>query len=210
MKKFKATAAKLIEDIFGDRSTPMFWSWLGAIVVIFAVGGYVGSENVAFLGIAESREININFERAVEIKTIHVQTGQRVSKGDILLELNQSEIETNLRALQAQLGRINAELKLRESLSRIVSKKKVVSNVVDPLTVERAQVTKEIGLLENQKRNLFVFAEIDGIVGAVNFKKGEKVPSFTSIVTLSPENPSYVQGFVHEDRYDGRLRIIRA
>jgi hypothetical protein len=201
VKKFKETAARFIEDIFGDRSTPMFWSWVGAIAVVFAVGGYVGSENVSFLGIAESREININFERAVEIKTIHVQPGQRVSKGDILLELNQSEIETQLRTLQSQLGRINAELKLRESLSRIVSKKKVATNVVDPLIVERAQVAKEIGLLENQKRSLFVFADIDGVVGAVNFKSGEKAPEFASLMTLSPINPSYIIGYVHESAH---------
>ncbi|MEK7356987.1 MAG: efflux RND transporter periplasmic adaptor subunit, partial [Bdellovibrionota bacterium] len=181
--------------------TPMFWSWLAAIALIFLVGLYVGSETVSFLGIAESREININFERAVEIKTIHVQRGQRVAKGEILLELSQTEIESQIRTLQAQLGKIVAELKLREKLSRIVSKKKVETNVVDPLTVERAQVLKEIGVLENQKRGLFVFAEIDGIVGAVNFKAGEKAPAFASLITISPVNPTYVIGYVHESAH---------
>lgn len=198
MKNFKDAATRFIEELFGDRSTPMFWSWIGAIALVVVVGMYVGSESVSFQGIAESREININFERAVEIKVIHVQPGQKVAKGEILLELSQSEIETNLRNLKAQLVRINAELKLRENLSRIVSKKKVATNVVDPLKLEESQVVREIGLLENQKRGLFVFSEIDGIVGAVNFKVGEKAPAFAPLITISPVDPTYVVGYVHE------------
>lgn len=213
MKRMKTTVAAFLEDLFGTRGTTMLWAWLGAIVLVIAVGVYVGSDGISFLGIAESREININFERAVEIKVVHVQSGQRVAKGEVLLELDQSEIESQIRGVQAQIGKIDAELKLRESLSKIVSKKHVASNVVDPLRVEREQLVKEVGLLENQKRGLFVLSDIDGIVGSVNFKAGEKAPAFATLVTVSPINPSYVVGYVHESAHSklvegARVKII--
>ncbi|MES2966132.1 MAG: hypothetical protein V4760_19790, partial [Bdellovibrionota bacterium] len=39
------------------------------------------------------------------------------------------------------------------------------------------------------------------IVGAVNFKSGEKAPEFASLMTISPVNPSYVVGYVHESAH---------
>lgn len=63
------------------------------------------------------------------------------------------------------------------------------------------KVQKNELLLEitaESKAKKYIFAETDGIVGSVNFNKGEKAPAFSSLVTVSPEGPTYVQGFVHE------------
>ncbi|HVK60811.1 MAG TPA: hypothetical protein VM432_04640, partial [Bdellovibrionales bacterium] len=90
-----------------------------------------------------------------------------------------------------------------------------VPAVTDPLRVERSQLFREIGYLENQKRSLFVFSEIDGIVGAVNFKAGEKAPAFASLITISPVNPTYIVGYVHESAHSKlspkqRVKVISA
>ncbi|MGZ3696185.1 MAG: HlyD family efflux transporter periplasmic adaptor subunit, partial [Bdellovibrionota bacterium] len=67
-----------------------------------------------------------------------------------------------------------------------------------PLSVELRELEEERTFLERQRNNLYVFADIDGIVGSVNFKRGERAPSFASLVTISPDSPTFVQGFVNE------------
>jgi hypothetical protein len=59
----------------------------------------------------------------------------------------------------------------------------------------------ELRLLEEEKRGLFIPAQINGLIGSVNFKQGEKVSPFTPILTLHAESPSFVRGYIHEDVY---------
>lgn len=127
------------EDVIGTENTFYAWAVLFAVLGILAMGFVVSSPKVSFHGIAGSRETNVNFDYPVEIHRVLVNPGQKVHKGELLLE-------------------ITAEGKAKE----------------------------------------YIFAETDGIVGSVSFNKGEKAPPFSSLVTISPEGPTYVQGFVHE------------
>jgi hypothetical protein len=127
------------EDVIGTENTFYAWAVLLAVLGILAMGFVVSSPKVSFHGIAGSRETNVNFDYPIEIQRVLVNPGQKVQKGELLLE-------------------ITAEGKGKE----------------------------------------YIFAETDGIVGSVNFSKGEKAPAFSSLVTVSPEGPTYVQGWVHE------------
>lgn len=127
------------EDVIGSENTFYAWAVLFAVLGILAMGFVVSSPKISFHGIAGSRESNVNFDYPVEIQRVLVNPGQKVQKGDLLLE-------------------ISAEGKAKE----------------------------------------YIFAETDGIVGSVNFNKAERAPAFSSLVTISPEGPTFVQGFVHE------------
>lgn len=185
------------EDIIGTDNRFIAIIWVGALGILLGLGVYLSSERMSFMGVADSRELQINFEYPVEIKRIHVLPGQRVSKGDLLVELNQSELNGRIRAARTALGKLESEMRVREHLNAIVNKDSSIE-AGDPLAVDIVDLREEIEILESQKRNLYVFAEVDGIVGAVHFKRGEKVSAFTSLLTLSSESPSYVEGFVHE------------
>lgn len=198
MQIFKKTIQIIQEDIVGTDNRFIAMAWLACLSGLVGLGVYLSSETMSFLGVADSRELQINFEYPVEIKRIHVIPGQLVKKGDLLLELNQSELNGRIRLVRSQLGKLQAEMKVRNHLNSIVSNSSGPDSS-DPLAVDIRDLTEELEYLENQKKNLYIFAEVSGIVGGVNFKRGEKVPSFTSVVTLSPENPTYVEGFVHEN-----------
>lgn len=189
------------EDIVGTDNRVIAITWLVCLTGLVGLGFYLGSESMSFLGVADSREQQVNFEYPVEIRRVHVISGQSVKKGDLLVELSQSELNEKIRLLRSQISKLKAELNVRRRLNSIVSNggEGRESELSDPLAVDIADLSEEMDYLEAQKKNLYVFAEVDGIVGAVNFKKGEKVPAFASLVTLSPENPSYVEGFVHEN-----------
>ncbi len=127
------------EDVIGSENTFYAWAVVFAVLGILAMGFVVSSPKVSFHGIAGSRETNVNFDYPVEIHRVLVKPGQKVQKGDLILE-------------------ITAEGKSKE----------------------------------------YVFAETGGIVGSVNYGKGERAPAFASLATISPEGPTYVQGWVHE------------
>lgn len=127
------------EEVIGTENTLYAVVVLLACVGILAMGFIVSSPSISFHGIAGSRDTNVNFDYPVEIQRVHVNPGQKVHKGELMLEV-----------------------------------------------------------LVEGKGKQYVFAETDGVVGSVNFSKKESVPAFSALVTISPENPTYVQGYVHE------------
>lgn len=207
MKAIKKLLQIIQEDVIGTGNRLIAVTWLFCLVGLVGLGFYLGSESMSFLGVADSREVQVNFEYPVEIRRTHVLPGQVVHRGDLLVELDQSELNSRIRLLRSQISKLQAEAKVREQLNLLVSNSAGGSEA-DPLNVDIHDLNEELQLLETQKRNLYVFAEVDGVVGAVNFKKGEMVPAFTSLLTLSPQNPSYVDGFVHESLHT-RLEVGR-
>lgn len=70
------------------------------------------------------------------------------------------------------------------------------------LAASPAQTKDELNLLMEEKKKLTIYAQINGIIGSVNAKEGEKVSPFTPIITLHTKSPSYVKGYIHEDVYN--------
>ena len=91
MKKLSAVFRSLLHDVIGPDNKVLLFAWILAVTVILSLGFFLSSESVVVLGVAESREYQVNFDSAVEIKQVHVQPGQIVQKGDLLVELKQSE-----------------------------------------------------------------------------------------------------------------------
>ena len=187
------------KELVGEDNKILLAGWCMAVAVILGMGLLFSSESVSILGVAESREFQVNFSNSVEIKHMHVMPGQTVKKGDLLAELSQSELELQLRTLRSRADRLAAELKLRGQISAITNETLELPSAADPLKTEWLDTKQEIILLENRLKNLFVFAEVDGTVGAVNFKDGEKAPSFAALITLHPLNPTYVNGYINEN-----------
>lgn len=156
-------------------------------------------ERIGFLGIADSKELQINFEYPVEIKRIHVIPGQNVAKGDLLLELDQSELNTKLRDVDFRINRLQSEMTLRRQIGRIIPKNtKAKEQFVDTMQSELNDLTKEKDYLIAKKKNLYVFSPASGVIGQINFKIGEKANGFATILTLANNSPTFVTGFINE------------
>ncbi len=258
----------------------LYFVIIGVLVVIVAVSFVLKGESTHFYGIAESREIVVNSDNAVEINKIQVVQGQVINEGDTLVELNQpeltmkiseithqldelkaqkladasvsrsqirqleaqqetkvNEIKTQIRQLEAQYEmnkRLASELKsinkkksgtsefqennpikikieslkrelefaLHPSQIKIESLKSGLYSSGDPTIIQVQGLESELKLLLEEKRKLVKFAQINGIIGSVNFKEGEKVSPFVPIVTLHTKSPSYIKGYIHEEVYN--------
>ncbi|WP_413291213.1 HlyD family secretion protein [Bdellovibrio sp. HCB337] len=199
MSSWKFRLRSLEQDLVGPDNRRLFLAWAVGVLLILSLGFILSSDSVSILGVAESREYQVNFDSPVTIQQVHVMPGQTVKKGDLLLELNQSDLETQLNTLKSRYDRLSAEIKLRDQISSLASDVEAMPAGADPLKTEWIDTQREIRIVEARLKNLFVFAEVQGRVGAVNFKAGEKVPSFAAIVTLLPLNPTYVNGFINEN-----------
>ncbi|WP_413294550.1 DUF3616 domain-containing protein [Bdellovibrio sp. HCB185ZH] len=188
-----------MSEVIGTENRFLLGCWSVAVFLVLILGFVLSSDPVSILGVAESREFQVNFDSPVEIKHIYVLPSQVVRKGDLLAELGQSEWDSQLRILKSRYDKLNAEMHLRQQLAGVVKDLDHLAPQADPLLVELEDTRKEISLIENRMKNLFVFAEVDGAVGAVNFKNGEKAPAFAPLITLVPLNPTYVNGYINEN-----------
>ena len=93
---------------------------LGMVAIIFAMGLYLDRDDVGFQGIAGSREANVSFENSVEINAIHVLPGESVRRGQILLELGQTDLEIRRIQIDAAIQNLRAEIAIRDQMNRAV------------------------------------------------------------------------------------------
>ena len=88
--------------------------WILAFLIIAKINMDGSRENTAFQGIAESREVIVNSENAVEIRNIHVTPGQSIEKGRLLVELERRELTLRINEISHRLE----ELKLQGGIDR--------------------------------------------------------------------------------------------
>ena len=58
---------------------------------------------VTFYGFAQNKETEISMESDVEIKDIHVTTGQKVKKGDMLLDVISSSLPMEIKKTEFKI-----------------------------------------------------------------------------------------------------------
>jgi multidrug resistance efflux pump len=253
--------------------------FLVIIVLIFTTLS-IRKEAASFSGLADTKEIIINSESAVEIKKIRIMPGQFVKQGDTIVELTSHDLDLKISEISHQLDelrtrsaahvnmtraeirqlkvqqseKVNAiksqiqpmeaqyelnkkllsglksiksndavkdekndstnpmsiqienlkkqlELSIDSSQIQVDRLRKELSFQGDPLADEIRRLDEQLKMLTEEKKKLFIVAQITGIIGAVYFKDGEKVAPFTPIMTLHMESPSFISGYIHENAY---------
>jgi len=120
----------------------LYVMWILAVLMLILSSKNEHFEKYQFFGIAESNEVNINFEKSVEIKNIYVVPGQHVSKGTLLLELDQPELALNLNEIKHQLSEYKLQQKiennsiltqLKELNAQKISKKNIIHSEIKQL-----------------------------------------------------------------------------
>ncbi|MBN1130434.1 MAG: HlyD family efflux transporter periplasmic adaptor subunit [Chitinispirillaceae bacterium] len=136
-------------------------------------------------------QYDINRKLVSELRSI--DTSDRLSVGS----------DDTANPVMIKIQQLKRELALAQDTAQIDMRrlKGELSYAGDPLAEQVKGLTKEMAMLMEEKDKLYKIAHIDGLIGAVNFKEGEKVSPFTPIVTLHTESPSYILGYIHENAY---------
>jgi multidrug resistance efflux pump len=183
----------------GDNKTLLI-AWAFAVALITLVSTIGSTSRISFFGIADSYELSVNFEYPVKIKRIHVMPGQFVEQGTLLAELNQSDIDARIREMETTLQKLQFEKNMRNEIKKLLDDSKDLPSK-GSLAMDIESTQKELELAKAQRDHLLIFAEKSGIVGGVNFKSGQTVPPFTTLLSLLSQKPDMIKAYIHENVY---------
>jgi len=83
--------------------------WFCGVAAIVLVSRGNRKDVTTFLGIAETREIVINAEKAVEVRKVHVVPGQLVNRGQLLVALDRPELTRRINEISNQVDELEAQ-----------------------------------------------------------------------------------------------------
>lgn len=173
-------------------------TWLVALFTVLGIN-LTNTQNLSFVGVTDSKEVNLNLKHAVVVKQVYVLPGQKVEKGQLLAELERPDLDKQLNEVSHRLEELHSQLSLNETLNENLKSIKGDSKEIDnTLTIQIRSLENQIELLKKETEELRVFAQFEGHIGFVNYKAGESVSPFAPILTMHQKTPTFVRGYVHE------------
>jgi multidrug resistance efflux pump len=136
------------------------WIIVFILLVILTFKYRSGGEISEIYGIAETKEILVNSESAVEVKRIHVVPGQAVQKDQLIVELASPELTKNINEISHKLDELKAQAELNadvmglqinelkaQKTSRVSEINYQIKQIQAQLTINR-ELTSELQSLE--------------------------------------------------------------
>lgn len=206
MDKLKESFTETLEKLKNNKF--YVGLWCVALLTIVAVN-ITTKTSYKFVGVTDSKEVNINSKHAVVIKSINVLPGQAVKQGQLLLELKREDLTLRINEVSGKLEELTAQFKLNAELNSNIkslrkykkrkTKKKINEKEEDDLlSIQMRSLEKELQLLYKEKEELYIFSSFDGNIGSINYKVGESVSPFDPIMTMHKKTPTVVRGYIHE------------
>lgn len=147
---------------------------------------------------------NISAQMSNRIKTIYVDEGMRVSKGQKLVVLdnvNTDSYQLQISTAQAQLSQLEADLNRAKELYRIGGgTRQQVEQMQTQVTAARNQLATARRALRNAQENTVLTSPINGVVTARNYDPGD-VTGQLPVLTIGRVQPVKVVINVAETEY---------
>ncbi len=166
-----------------------------------AVTGYiVHPENIhdritASGTVLANKEVMLVPETAGKIISINFSEGSNVSKGDLLVKINDAD-------LQAQFKNLSLKVKLaNETESRnkqLLAAGGISQEVYDVVLTQSNSLKAEIELLQAQIAKTEIRAPFDGKIGLLNVYEGSYVNQSTTIASIQQVSPLKIDFYVPE------------
>lgn len=146
------------------------------------------------------------------IEKIHVDEGQVIRKGDLILSINKQEIQTQVLEARANYNGSKAELKSAE-IELLNTKDLVNKNIISERQLAKAdanilylqaKVEEAKSLLERSQvlqSYTQVKSPIDGVVGRINKKTGSYVEENEMFTTVTDNSRIYAYFNISENEY---------
>jgi membrane fusion protein, multidrug efflux system len=146
-------------------------------------------------------EVELSFETSGKITEIFFEEGTRVKKNELLAKIND-------RPLQAQLLKLQAQLKLTEEREyrqrQLLDRDAISRESYDQVSTELQSIQADIQLIEARIAETELRAPFDGIVGLRMISEGAFTTTQTKIVRLIKLSPLKIEFSVPE-RYAGEI-----
>jgi membrane fusion protein (multidrug efflux system) len=165
------------------------------------------SERLSTTGTLRANEqIEITSEISGQVKGVRFQEGARVGQGDVLVELDASELDAQRARARHRVEQATRE---EERQSRLLADGLVSQQEYDRAGTELDVLRADLRLMEAQLEKTLVRAPFEGVIGLRYVSPGAYVTPQTRIASLQDLDPMKVDFSVPE-RYANRLQVGRS
>jgi len=148
-------------------------------------------------------ETDLSFETSGKIVGINFTEGTRVKKGELIAKIND-------RPLQAQLEKLQAELKMSEAKEyrqrNLLDKDAISQESYDQILTDVQTIKADIDLVKAHISETELRAPFDGIIGLRYISEGTYVTSSTKIAKLIKNSPIKIE-FSISEKYAAEIKI---
>jgi membrane fusion protein, multidrug efflux system len=159
---------------------------------IFAVGTLLPNEAV-----------DLKPEASGRITQLNIQEGKPVTKGQLLVKLNDADLQATIKKLNAQL---NLASESENRLRRLLDVKGISQDEYDIVANQISGLRADLEFTQAQIAKTEIYAPFNGICGLRNISVGGYANSQTAIATIQQLNPIKVEFSVPE-KYANQVRI---
>lgn len=151
-------------------------------VYVATVGGADSDGARTLTGVVEENDnISLGFKTAGQIKRIYVKEGDRIRKGQLLAELDASDYQLGVEALQIQYDQLKEEV---ARARRLYEKNSMTANDFEKAVAGLRQLGVQLQVNKNKLAYTRLYAPAAGTVESVNFAPAEMVDAGTAVFTL--------------------------
>jgi multidrug resistance efflux pump len=186
---------KILLYIKNIKNKKLMAAWVICLVSVVLISIYY-METYIFFGIVDEKEKTINFEKPVIVQKIYCVTGQKIKAGDLLMELESHELDMRINAIKSELGQLKTQNNLTDVIKNEIGGRKSANS---PARAKIEGLNMELGLLQSEKQRLTVHSDITGTVCSVKYSLGERIPPYKPVLTLCPESPALIIGYIQEN-----------
>lgn len=159
---------------------------------IFATGSVVASEMV-----------DLKPEVAGKIVQLNISEGKTVSKGQLLIKLNDED-------LQAQVKKLNAQLRLTEQsaqrLKKLLDVKGVSQDEYDVVDNQMNNIRADLEFTQAQIAKTELKAPFSGVIGLRNVSLGSYINASSQVANIQILNPIKVE-FTVPEKYANQVQV---
>lgn len=160
---------------------------------------------------AEKKQVTAELKG--EIRQLKAQKRRRTGEIDSEIALLERKARQNRELLENVGGNATGESYIDAKIDALKLEKSLVTTPIDaeidklkaelksagnPQDARIRSLENEMDFYKNKTAKFALTAPSDGLIGNIHVKEAEFVPSFNTLITFYEENPTLVQGFVHE------------
>ncbi|MFZ3034157.1 MAG: efflux RND transporter periplasmic adaptor subunit [Parvibaculum sp.] len=174
-------------------------------VLVSAVTAAPGASDISVYGVVRSdKEAMLSFKIGGLLKTLNVDVGDQVKKGDVLARLDQREIDAQAARAEAAAAKAKRDLARIEPLLKngFISQQKI-----DDARSARDIAVADLRQIAFNRSLATITAPSDGVVLARHVDKNEIVAAGAPILTVSQGGQGFIFKAGLSDRSLARLKI---
>jgi membrane fusion protein (multidrug efflux system) len=173
------------------------------VVTAFVVKAETLENSVYASGtVMANEEVELKPELAGKIVQLNLKEGSPVTKGQLLVKINDAEFQAQLKKLQLENSLAETQLKREQELLKISG---ISQQDVDISQNKVSSIKADIEYLQSQIAKTEIRAPFDGWVGLKNVSEGAYVTSATIIANIQQINPVKLDFSVSE-RYSDQVK----